>query len=217
VPMRQHRADATRRRGDLHRLVRRRRRNHSPGYGGKSGSRGSRPDGYGGGRRVTQKQYARPGGVSLLPPVKYMMPRMTSEGNSKPPDRPTDLTPFAAELRGTVLLEAMVAAFAIISFADRTSSLIERWRLLDVVSDDPLLAALPKAVIGEEWAIHRQAFTTDPEAARKAALLQVARLAAEPHKARMVVDACARIVNADRKVRSAEVQAIRDIAAALRL
>jgi tellurite resistance protein len=145
----------------------------------------------------------------------YLMPSMTSD--SEPPGNPTDLTPFAAELRGTVMLEAMVAAFAIISFADRTSSLIERWRLLDEISGDPLLAALPKAVIAEEWAVHRRAFATDPQAARRAALLQVARLADEPHKARMVVDACARIVNADRKVGSAEVGAICDIAAALRL
>jgi hypothetical protein len=91
----------------------------------QSGSKGSPPDGDDGGRRVIQKQYAQPGGVSLLPSVKYMMPRMTSD--SEPPGSPTDLTPFAAELRGTVMLEAMVAAFAIISFADRTSSLIERW------------------------------------------------------------------------------------------
>jgi tellurite resistance protein len=128
-----------------------------------------------------------------------------------------DLAPFAAELRGAVMLEAMVAAFAVVSYADHVSSLIERWRVLDVVAGDPLLAVLPKAAIAEEWAMHRRAFTADPAAARQAALRQVARLASEPHKARMVLDACARIVNADTQAGPAEIKAMRDIAAALQL
>jgi len=94
-----------------------------------------------------------------------------------------DLAPFAAELRGVVMLEAMVAALAVVSYADQVSSLIERWRVLGVVAGDPLLAVLPKVAIAEEWAMHRRAFTADPAAARKAALRQVARLASEPRKA----------------------------------
>jgi tellurite resistance protein len=128
-----------------------------------------------------------------------------------------DLTPFAAEFRGTAMLEAMIAALAVVSYADEISSLIERWRVLDVVAGDPLLAVLPKAAIAEEWAMHRRAFAADPAAAREAALRQVARLAPEPQKARMVLDACARIVNADRQASPAEIKAIHDIAATLQL
>jgi tellurite resistance protein len=143
---------------------------------------------------------------------------MTGKGSDKSSDsNPADLTPFAAELRGTLMVEALIAAFAVISYADLVSSLIERLRLLDVVAGDPLLAAFPKAVIAEEWAMQQRAFATASDTARNAALLKVARLAPEPHKARMVLDACIRIVNADKQAGQAEIKALRDIAAALQL
>ncbi|HQT75525.1 MAG: hypothetical protein B7Z80_09595 [Rhodospirillales bacterium 20-64-7] len=143
---------------------------------------------------------------------------MAHTSSNRPADAdPTQLTAFAQEFRGALMLEALVAACAVISYADARSSLIERWRMLEVLAEDPLLASLPKAALAEEWATHRQAFTANPAAARDAALRQVARLAPEPHKARMVLDACIRIVNADQTAGSAELQALRAIAAALKL
>lgn len=115
------------------------------------------------------------------------------------------------------MLEALIAACAIISYADSRSALIERWKLVELLSDDPLLAALPKSAVAEEWAAHRRAFSAAPAAARAQALQTVARLASEPHKGRMVLDACVRIMNADRQAGEAELQALRDIKDALRL
>ena len=115
------------------------------------------------------------------------------------------------------MLEALIAACAIISYADSRSALIERLKLVELLSEDPLLAALPKSAVAEEWSAHRQAFAAAPAAARAQALQTVARLASEPHKGRMVLDACVRIMNADRQTGEAELQALRDIKDALRL
>jgi tellurite resistance protein len=143
---------------------------------------------------------------------------MTTQDSDKPSDETrAQLTALAQEFRGSLMLEALAAACAITSYADGQSSLIERWRFSKVLADDPLLAAMPEAALAEEWAMHRQAFITDPKAAREAALLLVARLAPEPDKARLVLDACARVLHADREVRPIEVQTLRDIAAALKL
>ena len=94
-------------------------------------------------------------------------------------DAGAQMTAFAQEFRGSLMLEALAGACAIISYADGQSSLIERWRFSKVLADDPLLAAMPETALAEEWAMHRQAFITDPKAAREAALLLVARLAPE--------------------------------------
>jgi len=150
------------------------------------------------------------------------MPLMIAKDGDKPGDKPSDeergeLAAFAQEFRGSLMLEALIAAMTIISYSDRQSSLVERWRLLEMLASDPLLASMPRTALAEEWATHSKAFNADPSAARKAALQQVARLAPEPHKGRILLDACARIVNADREVRPAEMQALRDIASALNL
>ncbi len=126
-----------------------------------------------------------------------------------------ELGAFAQEHRGNVMMEALAAAFEIISHADGRSSLIERWRLSTVLADDPLLAAMPQNALVEECAMHRRAFIANPIAARAAALLQVARLASEPHKARMVLDACVLVTRADMQIHPAEVQALLDIKVAL--
>lgn len=132
-------------------------------------------------------------------------------------DENGNLAAFAAELRGALMLEALVAACAIISYADARSALIERWKLAEVIARDPLLAALPKSAIAEEWAAHRQAFAADPAAAKAQALQKVARLAPEPHKGRMVLEACIRIMTADRNTDPAELRGLRDIKDALQL
>jgi tellurium resistance protein TerD len=115
------------------------------------------------------------------------------------------------------MLEALVAACAIISYADSRSSLIERWKLIEVLSGDPLLAALPRSIIAEEWAAHRKAFAVDPVAARAQALRIVARLAPEPNKCRIVLEACIRIMTADRQKSSSELRELHDIREALQL
>ena len=143
---------------------------------------------------------------------------MIREGHDKTaPGQRVELAPFAHEFRGTLMLEALIAAFAVISYADRNSSLIERWRLVDVLTRDPLLAALPRIAVADEWRKHQLAFATDAQAARNAALQQLARLAPEPHKARMVLDACIRIAKADAQANPAELEALHDIAAVLQL
>ncbi|HEX2943926.1 MAG TPA: TerB family tellurite resistance protein [Rhodopila sp.] len=142
---------------------------------------------------------------------------MTRTGSNPPADTGPEMAPFAQELRGALILEALVAACAVISYADARSSLIERWRMLEIIAGDPLLASLPKTALAEDWAMQRQAFAANPTAAREAALRQVARLASDPPTARMVLDACIRIVNADQTAGPAEVKAIQAVAEALKL
>ena len=143
---------------------------------------------------------------------------MTSQNrHAAAKDESENLEAFAAELRGTLMLEALIAACAIITYADAQSTPIERWTLVEMLARDPLLAALPKSVLAEEWAAHRQAFAADPADARAQALRTIARLAPEPHKGRMVLEACIRIMTADRQTAAAELQGLRDIREALQL
>ena len=123
----------------------------------------------------------------------------------------------AQEHRGALMVEALAAACAVISHADGRSSPIERWRLSTVLADDPLFAALPREIAAEASDAHRRAFRADPAAAREAALRQVARLAPDPGKARIVFDACVLVLRADGQTPPAEVQALRDVKAALGL
>ena len=123
----------------------------------------------------------------------------------------------AQQHRGILMVEALVAACAVIARADGKSSPIERWRLSTVLADDPLLASLPADIADEASEMHRRAFLSDPVAARAAALQQVARVASEPHKARMVFDACVLVTRADQRTHPAELQALRDVKAALKV
>ncbi len=123
----------------------------------------------------------------------------------------------AQQHRGVLMMEALIAACAVIAQADGQSSPIERWRLSTVLADDKLLAALPQDVAATASAKHRRAFLADPAAAGMAALEAVARLAPEPQKARMVFDACLLVTRADERTHSAELQALRDVKTALGL
>lgn len=143
------------------------------------------------------------------PPDRGAVPRRPVADASAP------LAAAAQEHRGALLAEALVAACAVIAHADGTASRVEWWRVTTVFQDDALLAALPRGAVAEVRDAQRRAFLADAAAARAAALRQLARLAPEPHKARMVLDACLRIVRADGQVTPAEVQALCEVAAAL--
>lgn len=131
-----------------------------------------------------------------------------------------DLGPMGAaaqQHRGVLMMEALIAACAVIAQADGKSSAIERWRLATVLADDKLLAALPQDIAATASANHRRDFLADPAAARAAALEAVARLAPEPQKALMVFDACLLVTRADERTHPAELQTLRDVKAALGL
>lgn len=143
------------------------------------------------------------------------MPTRSSPGPQHPGRR--QMAVAAQEFRGVLMVEALVAACAVISHADGRSSPIERWRLSTVLAGDPLLAQLPRDLVAEASRAHRDAFLADPAAARAAALHQVAFLAPEPYKAQIVLDACMLVTHADERLDPAEMQALGDIKLALGL
>ena len=61
------------------------------------------------------------------------------------------------------------------------------------------------------------AYAADPASAKAGALRRVAGLASQPHKARMVLEACATVCRADGRVGDAEMAALREVRDALGL
>ncbi len=143
------------------------------------------------------------------------MPTRSSPGPQHVGQR--QMADAAQEFRGVLMVEALIAACAVISHADGRSSPIERRRLSTVLADDPPLAMLPRDLVAEASKAHRNAFLPDPTAARAAALHQVALLAPEPYKAQIVLDACMLVTHADERLDPAEMQSLCDIKSALGL
>lgn len=123
----------------------------------------------------------------------------------------------AQEHRGELMMEALVAACAVLAHADGHASGSERLRALVLMHDDPLMAVFPQDVLRASLEAHDRAFATDPAAARAEALRRVALLASQPHKARVVLEACATIGRADGRVGEAEMAALRAVRDALGL
>ena len=95
----------------------------------------------------------------------------------------------AQEYRGELMMEALVAACALLAHADGHATGSERLRAL----------------------------AADPAAAKAEALRRVACLASQPHKARVVLEACATVCRADGRVGETEVAALREVRDALGL
>lgn len=123
----------------------------------------------------------------------------------------------AQEHRGELMMEALVAACAVLSHADGRATGSERLRALALLQDDPLMAVFPRAALRASLDAHDRAFAADPAAARAEALRRVGHLASQPHKARMVLEACATICRADGRVGETEVAALRGVRDALGL
>jgi tellurite resistance protein TerB len=103
----------------------------------------------------------------------------------------------AAQAGQNELLEAMIAACAIIAHADGSVAPTERRRIFKLMRALPNFAAFPSETVELEFTRHEQAFSDHHELGRKHALEVVARLKPHPGETRLLLSACATVLEAD--------------------
>ena len=121
------------------------------------------------------------------------------------------------QYRGEKLMEATVAACALVAHADGELAPVERAQMLQFMRADALLSMFPRDEVLHTFYVHAAAFATDPKGARDAALRCIEPLAAHPRQARIVLTACLLLADADGQVHPAERQAVRLVREALGL
>jgi tellurite resistance protein TerB len=124
-----------------------------------------------------------------------------------PKDEPTH--------RQSELLEAIVAACAIIAYADGNADEDERRRLLSLMRRIPLLEGFARNDLAYEFALHEQAFELDPESATQTALKTIAALRPNGDEIRALLKSCEEIIQADGVAHPQEHEALRTITRAL--
>ncbi|MDX2073012.1 MAG: tellurite resistance TerB family protein [Alphaproteobacteria bacterium] len=124
-----------------------------------------------------------------------------------PKDEPT--------LRQNDMMEALVAACAMVAYADGNADAAERNRLLGLMRRIPLLEGFSRDDLAEEFLRQEQAFAVDPEDARDRALAAIAAARPNAHEARAVLRSCEEIIRADGIAHPLEHAAVRSIIHAL--
>jgi tellurite resistance protein TerB len=124
-----------------------------------------------------------------------------------PKDEPT--------LRQHDVMDALVAACALVAYADGKADVSERNRLLGLMRRIPVLEGFSRDDLAEEFARQERAFAFDPVHARDRALEAVAALRPNANEARALIRSCEEIVRADGVAHPLENAALRSIITAL--
>jgi tellurite resistance protein len=113
------------------------------------------------------------------------------------------------------LLDALVAACAIVAYADGRADDRERRRLLGMMRRIPLLEGFSRDDLAEEFARHERAFEADPAQAREQALATIATLKPNTTEMRTLLSSCDDILRADGVAHPLEYEALSAIGRAL--
>ena len=113
------------------------------------------------------------------------------------------------------LMEAMIAACAVIAFADGSLDITERRRIFTLFQTDPTFAGFSHADVAREFTRHKMAFEEDPATARREALITIRSLKATAPEVKLVLDACQQVLEADGVEHPQELAALAEIRAAL--
>lgn len=130
---------------------------------------------------------------------------------------PTRIAVEAAAARSVDFMEAIIAAGALMAYADGEMAAAERRRLLQMVRETPMLASFSHREIARELAEHEANFHYDPEVAQLMAREKLVPLAGNARLALLVVDAGRRLIAADGVAHPAEYRALAEITDALGL
>ena len=125
----------------------------------------------------------------------------------QPKDEPT--------LRQNELLDATVAACAIMAYADGNADEQERKRLLGLMRRIPLLEGFSRDDLADEFSMHERAFAIDHDAAMQKALESIAALRPNADESRALIKSCEEIMRADGVAHPLEHVALRSIMGAL--
>jgi tellurite resistance protein TerB len=95
------------------------------------------------------------------------------------------------------LMEAMIAACAIIAYADGALADVERRRVMQLMRALPEFRGFSRDAVAEEFASHERAFAYDPVAARQKALVALETLRPHVQQTRILLSACMQVLEAD--------------------
>ena len=112
------------------------------------------------------------------------------------------------EYRGSDLMEATIAACAIIAHADGNVAMVERVRMIHMMHTDPLLAMFPRETVLQEFEIHTRAYEADYGKALQEATRLIMKIAGREKYSKIVLNACLLITAADGRVDPRELDAI---------
>ena len=122
-----------------------------------------------------------------------------------------DVATEAAVARASSLMEAMVAAYALMAHADGEVSGAERRRIFSILRDNPVMTVFSRAELAEEIAAHEANYRYDPELAQQIAREKLAPIAGDRRAAHKVVQACRELIPADGVAHPAEYRALAGI------
>lgn len=114
-----------------------------------------------------------------------------------------------------MLMQALVAAYALMAHADGEVAGSERRRLFATLRDTPALEALSRAEVAAEAAEHEANFRLDPEIAQQIAWEKLAPIAGHRRAALTVIRACRDLIPADGVAHPSEYRTLADIRARL--
>jgi tellurite resistance protein len=121
----------------------------------------------------------------------------------------------AALARTADLMEALVAAYALMAHADGEVADAERRRLFSILRSNPVMSIFSHHEIAEEVAIHEANFRLDPEVAQRIAREKLMVVADQRRAGNLVIAACREIIPADGVAHPSEYRQLADIKALL--
>ena len=113
------------------------------------------------------------------------------------------------------LMEALIAAYALMAHADGEVAGAERRRFLGFIRETPSLYGFPRGRVTEEVANHEANFRLDPEVAQQMAREKLQPVAGKRRATRIIVAACREIIPADGVAHPGEYRALAEIKALL--
>lgn len=122
---------------------------------------------------------------------------------------------MAVSLQQEQLLDAIVAACALVAYADGKVTVEERRSMLRAMRAMPALAAFSPAEVAAEFQIYAARFEQQPERARDHALRVIKSIVPRADDVALLLQACQHVMHADGIAHPAEYQAIGDVGRAL--
>lgn len=121
----------------------------------------------------------------------------------------------AAAIRAADLLQALVAAYALLAHADGEAAAAERRRMLTILRENRALSIFSREDLVREMAEHEANYRYDPEVAQEIAREKLALANGQPRAALQILEACRDLISADGIAHPAEYRALASIKALL--
>lgn len=117
----------------------------------------------------------------------------------------------AAMARTADLLDAMVAAYALVAHADGEVAGAERRRIFAILREHPAMSVFSHDEIASEVAEHEANFRLDPELAQQIAMEKLALVIGQEQAVRQIIGACRELIPADGVAHPSEYRMLAEI------